>query len=53
MVVSDGENHYAVFEPDWNGEYWEATLCTEICRICSPQNFVKAQKKFSISVKSA
>ena len=29
IVVSDGENHYAVFEPDWNGEYWEATACTE------------------------
>lgn len=29
MVVSDGENRYTVFEPDWNGEYWEAALCTE------------------------
>lgn len=38
MVVSDGENCYAVFEPDWNGEYWEATLCTENGNIVKGKN---------------
>ena len=30
FVVADEEGQrYAVFEADWNGEYWEATACTE------------------------
>lgn len=30
FVVADEEGHrYAAFEADWNGEYWEATACTE------------------------
>ena len=30
FVAADEEGRrYAAFEPDWNGEYWEATACTE------------------------
>lgn len=30
FVVADEEGQrYAAFESDWNGEYWEATACTE------------------------
>ena len=30
FVAADGDGHrYAAFESDWNGEYWEATACTE------------------------
>lgn len=30
FVVTDEEGRrYAAFENDWNGEYWEATACTE------------------------
>ena len=30
FVVADEEGQcYAAFEADWNGEYWEATACTE------------------------
>lgn len=30
FVAADEEGQrYAAFESDWNGEYWEATACTE------------------------
>lgn len=29
VAVDEEGRRYAAFDPDWNGEYWEATACTE------------------------
>lgn len=29
VAADEDGQRYAAFEPDWNGEYWEATACTE------------------------
>lgn len=29
VVADEDGQRYAAFESDWNGEYWEATACTE------------------------
>lgn len=29
VVADEDGRRYAAFEADWNGEYWEATACTE------------------------
>lgn len=29
VVADEDGRRYAAFESDWNGEYWEATACTE------------------------
>lgn len=29
LAADEEGRRYAAFESDWNGEYWEATACTE------------------------
>ena len=29
VTANEEGRRYAAFESDWNGEYWEATACTE------------------------
>lgn len=38
VVVDEEGRRYAAFENDWNGEYWEATACTESGQLLTGEN---------------